>query len=96
MVRDGRVAGEEGGRLTIAVAGAFQRQKLSEPANAGIVAGAITEVLGRPVTVAFVVSEQPAIPAEPAAQAQRTGLSIEEAIALSKQKLDARLVDDQK
>ena len=58
MLRDGRVTGEEAGRLTIAVTAAFQREKLAEPANAGIVAGAIAEVLGRPVTVAFAVDEQ--------------------------------------
>jgi len=98
MVREGRATAEEAGRLTIGVGADFHRQKLAEPANAGIVAGAMSEVLGRPVTVAFVVDAQAVEAARatstPSSAGGRTGLTIEEAIALSRQKLDARLVEE--
>jgi DNA polymerase-3 subunit gamma/tau len=94
MVSEGRAVAEDESRVTIAVAAPFQCEKLSEAGNASIVAGAIAEVLSRTVTVAFTVDAKAAAPS-PSAASKRAGLSIEEAIALSRQKLDARLVEDE-
>jgi len=94
MLRGGRPSAERAGRITIAVGAQFNRDRLAEPGNAAVVAGAISEVLERAVTVAFEVdaslAERPAPPPE-----RGHGLSIDEAIALSQEKLGARLIDDE-
>ncbi|GEM_PF-91101 len=94
MLRGGRPCAERGGRITIAVGAQFNRDRLAESGNAAVVAGAVSEVLHQAVTVAFEVDaslvEQPA-----AAPERGRGLSIDEAIALSQEKLGARLIDDQ-
>jgi DNA polymerase III gamma/tau subunit len=94
MLRGGRPCAERGGRITIAVGAQFNRDRLAESGNAAVVAGAVSEVLHQAVTVSFEVDaslvEQPA-----AAPERGRGLSIDEAIALSQEKLGARLIDDE-
>ncbi|MBM3147764.1 MAG: hypothetical protein FJ000_07710 [Actinobacteria bacterium] len=94
MLRGGRPCAEQAGRITIAVGAQFNRDRLAEPGNAAVVAGAVSEIVHQAVTVSFEVDaslvEQPA-----AAPERGRGLSIDEAIALSQEKLGARLIDDE-
>lgn len=94
MLRDGQPTNEREGRLTIAVGAQFNRDKLAEPATAALVAGAIAEVLGRPVTVAFEV-DATLLERQPVVEDRSRGLTIDEAIALSREKLGARLLDEE-